>query len=349
MMKSIVSAVIGFLVCAGVYAQDFSLQMLHSSIPTNLRGLCPVDDSVVWVCGSNGHVGKSTNGGASWKWMRPDGLPKADFRDVEAFDEDRAVIMAAGFPAVILYTNNGGESWTQVFRSNDSAVFLDAMDFWNEDEGVCIGDWIDGKPYTLYTNNGGKTWQLMGDTKLKPLTEKTASFAASGTCVRAYEVGKNKGFIQAISSGTKHGLLIADFDSKSKLFEYEFKVIPYEASTPSQGIFSLCINPDTTIWVAGGDYAQPTLGYFAVVKENETFLMPESNVSGYRSCIEAFTYNNTPMVIACGSNGADITTLKQITWKTISQVPLNTAIKTKKSNSVFLTGQQGTIYKLVAK
>ncbi|MDL5049027.1 hypothetical protein QQ054_23730 [Oscillatoria amoena NRMC-F 0135] len=275
MMKSIVSAVIGFLVCAGVYAQDFSLQMLHSSIPTNLRGLSPVDDSVVWVCGSNGHVGKSTNGGASWKWMRPDGLPKADFRDVEAFDENRAVIMAAGFPAVILYTNNGGESWTQVFRSNDSAVFLDAMDFWNEDEGVCIGDWIDGKPYTLYTNNGGKTWQLMGDTKFKPLTEKTASFAASGTCVRVFEIGVYKGFIQAISSGTKHGLLVADFDSKSKLFEYEFKVIPYQASTPSQGIFSLCINPDTTIWVAGGDYAKPTLGYFAVMKKMKLFWCPK--------------------------------------------------------------------------
>lgn len=348
MMRSIVSAVIGFLVSAGVYAQDFSLQMLHSSIPTNLRGLSPVDDSVVWVCGSNGHVGKSTNGGVSWKWMRPDGLPKADFRDVEAFDENRAVIMAAGFPAVILYTNNGGESWTEVFRSNDSAVFLDAMDFWNEQEGVCIGDWVDGKPYTLLTRDGGKNWQLINDTKFT-LPEKTASFAASGTCVRAYEFGGKKRFAQALSSGNKHGLLLAAYDTRKERFEYEFEVAHYETTAPSQGIFSLCINPDSTIWLAGGDYAQPALGYFAIKKGVKTFLRTESNVSGYRSCIEAFSDNNIPMVIACGSNGADITTLKQVAWKTISQVPLNTAIKAKKGKAVFLTGQQGTIYKLVVK
>jgi photosystem II stability/assembly factor-like uncharacterized protein len=349
MIKRIVLTAIVILSAWATYAQDFSLQMLHSSIPTNLRGLSPVDDSVVWVCGSNGHVGKSTDGGTTWKWMRPDGLPKSDFRDVEAFDENRAVLMAAGFPAVILYTENGGESWTEVFRSNDSAVFLDAMDFWNEQEGVCIGDWIDGKPYTLYTNNGGKTWQLMGDTKFEPLTEKTASFAASGTCIRTYEVGKNKGFMQAISSGKAHGLLIGHCVGQPVKFEYEFKAMKYETSAPSQGIFSLCINADTTIWVAGGDYAQPAQGYFAIMKKNENFFRPESNVSGYRSCIEAFSYNNTAMVIACGSNGADVTALKQITWKTISQVPLNTAIKAKKGSAVFLTGQQGTIYKLVVK
>lgn len=349
MIKLIGLTVVAVLCSLAGYAQDFSLQMLHSSIPTNLRGLCPVDDSVVWVCGSNGHVGKTIDGGKTWKWMRPGGLPKSDFRDVEAFDENRAVIMAAGFPAVILYTENGGENWTEVFRSNDSAVFLDAMDFWNGMEGVCIGDWIGGKPYTLYTKDGGKTWDLMSKNHFKPLTEKTASFAASGTCVRVYEIHDYKGFVQAISSGAKHGLLLANYIGSEETFEYEFIEAPYETTAPSQGIFSLCINADTTIWVAGGDYAQPVQGYFAIMKENESFFKPASNVAGYRSCIETFNHNNTAMVIACGSNGADITTAKQVEWKTISQVPLNTAIKAKNGGTVFLTGQQGTIYKLVIK
>ena len=60
-------------------------------------------------------------------------------------------------------------------------------------------------------------------------------------------------------------------------------------------------------------------------------------------------HNDVSMVISCGLNGADVSVSNpdNAQWKTISQVPLNTAITSKKGNTVFLCGPQGTIYKLI--
>src|SRR4051812_44304327 len=70
------------------------VETLTSAVKTNLRGLSVVNDNVIWVSGSNGTVGKSTNGGRNWKWYTVRGFEKKDFRDIEAFDAATAVIMA---------------------------------------------------------------------------------------------------------------------------------------------------------------------------------------------------------------------------------------------------------------
>src|SRR5689334_9577852 len=74
------------------------VQLLTSGTNTSLRGLSVVNDQIVWVSGSNGTVGRSTDGGKNWKWKQVKGFEKSDFRDVEAFDAMTAVIMAVSNP-----------------------------------------------------------------------------------------------------------------------------------------------------------------------------------------------------------------------------------------------------------
>src|SRR5262245_56736609 len=78
------------------------VEIIHSCLKTSLRGLSVVNNNVVWVSGSNGMVGKSTNGGKNWRWMTVKGFEKNDFRDIEAFDANTAIIMAISEPAYIL-------------------------------------------------------------------------------------------------------------------------------------------------------------------------------------------------------------------------------------------------------
>jgi hypothetical protein len=52
------------------------VEVLTSGTQTSLRGLSVVNDNVVWVSGSNGTVGKTTNGGKNWKWYTVKGLKK---------------------------------------------------------------------------------------------------------------------------------------------------------------------------------------------------------------------------------------------------------------------------------
>jgi hypothetical protein len=63
------------------------LQLINSGTSVSLRGLSVVNDQVLWVSGSEGTVGLSTNGGISWKWTRVPHYEKSDFRDIEAFSD----------------------------------------------------------------------------------------------------------------------------------------------------------------------------------------------------------------------------------------------------------------------
>src|SRR5574339_288452 len=116
-----------------IYSQRKALpkvEILNTDTKTSLRGLSVVNNNVVWVSGSNGMVGKSSNAGKNWKWMTVKGFEKNDFRDIEAFDANTAIIMAIPDPentkpAYILKTTDGGESWKVVYENLTKGMFLD--------------------------------------------------------------------------------------------------------------------------------------------------------------------------------------------------------------------------------
>ncbi|MBC7934473.1 MAG: hypothetical protein H7Y86_03815 [Rhizobacter sp.] len=60
-------------------------------------------------------------------------------------NETTAVIMGIDAPAYILRTNDGENNWQVVFKDITKGMFLDAMEFWNEQAGIVIGDPINGK------------------------------------------------------------------------------------------------------------------------------------------------------------------------------------------------------------
>src|SRR5437868_5358165 len=129
------------------------VEILTTGTKSSLRGLSVVNEQVVWVSGSKGTIGKTTNGGKDWKWFVVKGFEKAEFRDIEAFDASTAVIMNSSDkdPAYILRTTDGGESWRVVYENKAKGMFLDAMEFWNEAAGIVIGDPINGKFFVART------------------------------------------------------------------------------------------------------------------------------------------------------------------------------------------------------
>lgn len=123
--------------CIALSAQ--TIQLLDSSRKTSFRGLSVVNDNIVWVSGSNGTIGLSTDAGKSFQWLHVKGYEKTDFRDIEAFDAKTAIIMGIDTPAVILKTTDAGKSWKKVFEDKRPGMFLDAMEFWNEMSGIVVG------------------------------------------------------------------------------------------------------------------------------------------------------------------------------------------------------------------
>ncbi len=183
---------LGFcMLTVSTFAQN--IKVLSSGEKTSIRGLSVVSDKIVWVSGSNGMIGRSVDGGNTWKWSQVKDFEKTDFRDIEAFDASTAIIMGIAEPAYILKTIDAGETWKVVYENKTKGMFLDAMDFRNDQNGIIIGDPIDKKPaspagriFIATTVDGGNSWQDMKQNAPVAYSGE-ACFASSGTNIRMFD------------------------------------------------------------------------------------------------------------------------------------------------------------------
>lgn len=330
-MKSLFSILIFLIFIQNAFSQSVKI-ISTDSAHSSLRGLSVVDDKVIWVCGSNGTVGKSIDAGKTWNWMRVKDFEKTDFRDIEAFDKNTAVIMAVAEPAYILRTDDGGKNWKVVYENKTKGMFLDAMEFWNETNGIVIGDPLNHRFFIAGTFDGGKTWQNISD-KFKPLADSgEACFASSGTNIRKL----NKSEAVYVSGGLSSHIFIRN----QKI------LLPLMRGKESTGANSIAVKDNKTMIVVGGDFLQKEAADSNCVVSTDgglTWVLPTVLPSGYRSCVE---YLNKNKWIACGLNGVDISDNNGMSWKQISKESFHVCRKAKNGRAVFLAGNGGRVGKL---
>ncbi len=330
-MKKLLYTFFLFFIFQNSFAQK--IEILSESGHASFRGLSVVSNDVVWVSGSNGTVGKSINGGKSWRWIVVKGFEKTDFRDIEAFDKKTALIMAVDEPGYILRTVDGGDNWKIVFENKTKGMFLDAMEFWNDQSGIVIGDPINHLFYIGRTFDGGKTWQNIPD-KYKPVADSgEACFASSGTNVRKL----NKSEAVFVSGGLSSHIFIRD--QKIRL--------PINQGKESTGANSIAVKNSKTMIVVGGDFLEKdsTDKNCTITKDGgRSWFQPKISPTGYRSCVEYLSKNKW---ITCGLNGVDISNDDGIKWKSISKESFHVCRKAKKGNSVYFAGNNGRVGKLI--
>ena len=329
-MKSLICFILfmSFIFCADAQ----TVKILTSGTKTSLRGLSVVDDNIVWASGSGGMVAKSIDGGNSWKWYIVKGFEKTDFRDIEAFDVNTAVIMAIAEPAYILKTTDGGETWNTVYKNETKGMFLDAMDFNNDRDGVVVGDPINGRFFIARTTDGGNTWHDETFTSRPIADSGEACFASSGTNIRKMKNGK-----EIFVSG---GLSSHLFSGHKKLS------LPILQGKESTGANSVATKNKKMMIVVGGDFntKDSTLKNCFITKNGgRSWFAPVTSPHGYRSCIEYLGKNKW---ITCGLNGIDISPDNGNTFSQISKESFHACKYAKKGSAVFFSGGNGRIGKL---
>jgi len=310
-----------------------TLKPLNHSSSASLRGLSVVSDKVIWVSGSLGTVLRSTNGGKTFEKMLVEGYEQRDFRDIEAFDEKKAIIMAVDTPAIILKTIDGGKTWKKVFEDKRPGMFLDAMEFWNELSGIVIGDPIDGRIFIARTFDGGTTWQGLPEANYPNAKNGESFFAASGTNVTK----RNKQEAVFVTGGLVSRLFIRDQSIE----------LPFTKGSNTIGANSVAVNKKGNMIIVGGDYKdvanRDNTCFIYKHKENK-ISSPMITPYGYRSCI---IYLTESKAITCGSSGVDISEDGGVTWKNISSTGYHVVKKAKKGKAVFLAGTEGRIGQLI--
>ena len=280
------------------------------------------------------------NGGKNFEWITVKGYEKRDFRDIEAFDANTAVIMAVDVPAMILKTKDGGKTWTEVFHNDTKGMFLDAMDFTNDGNGMVVGDPIDNRLFIATTNNYGDKWlALKPENNFYTADTGEAFFAASGTNVKITG-NKYNPVIGFVTGGTDSRLI--------------FKGLPFALNIihgkDSQGANSIAINFTVSkIAIVGGDFNMPAsseknIKLFTIHNGNLYFRLYK-----HRRMVTEVVLHLLQMIrlFVAALTGVDISNDGGINWKLISNESFNVCAKAKKGNAVFLAGKDGRIGRLV--
>ena len=321
------------LICLLYSANAQTIQLLHSGTKSSLRGLSVVNDQIIWVSGSNGTVGKSTDGGISWQWQTVKGFEKMDFRDIEAFDKKNAIIMGIESPAVLLKTTDGGQTWKIVFSDTTKGMFLDAMDFKNKRKGIVIGDPINGRIFLCKGSFNNNDWKIVDYFKRPLVDSGEACFASSGTNIRF--TGNNK---YIFISGGKFSHLF---------YRGKKKYIPIIQGTESKGANSIAVKNKKEFIIVGGDFndKENDSNNIAITTDGGiSWEKPITPPHGYRSSVE-FIQDGT--WITCGLTGVDIAYHGGKGFSQISNTGFHVCRKAKKGHAIFFAGGGGRIGKLI--
>jgi hypothetical protein len=330
-MNKLISVIAVCLFSFAIHAQ--TVKLLNSGSKASFRGLSVVTDKIVWVSGSAGTLGRSVDGGENWRWTTVKGFEKADFRDIEAFDSSTAIIMGIADPAYILKTTDGGRNWKVVFKDTTKGMFLDAMEFWNEQSGIVIGDPIGDKIFIARTFDGGENWRGIPAANIPTADKGEAFFASSGTNVRKL---------------TNAEAVFVSGGLRARLFIRDKKIdLPILQGKESTGANSIAVKNKKCLIVVGGDFNakdDTTKNCVITLDGGLTFTEPVVGPHGYRSCVEYLGKKNW---VSCGLNGVDYSMDEGQNWAWISKDSFHAVRKAKKGKAVYFSGGGGRIGKLV--
>ncbi|MEO6155711.1 MAG: hypothetical protein ABIP16_08290 [Thermomonas sp.] len=288
------STCIAMWLLAGAYTAHAgtTLQLQDTGVDVRLRGISAVDAHIAWASGQKGTVLRTVDGGAQWQAMHVDGAETLDFRDIEAFSAEVAVVLSIGPGDVsrVYRTEDGGQSWTLALQNKDPRGFFDCMAFEGQ-RGWMLGDPVDGRYQLFATDNGGRDWRQLEDGP--PAETDEAAFAASGTCI-----ARLHGALAVASGGARARIHLLRDGQR----EWQAVDTGMARRKPEAGVFSVV--PLNKGWFAvGGDYrgeALPGNAAFGAGKTVNRIIAPR----GYRSGT-ACVGDKLPC-IAVGPSGTDL-------------------------------------------
>ena len=308
----------------------------------HFRGLSAVSASTAWVSGytpTDGVVLRTTDGGETWQDVSPPGSAGLQFRDIEAFDANRAVAMSIGGNATdfrMYVTADGGQTWAITFVNMEPTAFYDCMTFFNKKRGLALSDPPDGVHFrVIATDDGGMSWHVTG--LQMPEAPGEYAFAASGEC---------------LTTDHGHRAWFGTGGSGASVFRSDDRGVSWTMAPtpmlfgPTAGINGLAFNGQQRGIAVGGDFALPTASPDSFARSfdggSSWNLLPGAP-SEYRSDV---TWVDGHTAIAVGLSGSDVSGNFGATWQRFDDGSLDTA-DCATPNACWASGANGRVAYLV--
>ncbi len=266
---------------------------------------------------------------------------KLNFRAL-AVGEKFGYGITIGNPALIYSLDADKEKTKIVYEENHPKVFYDSMEFWNDEEGIAIGDPTDDCISVIITRNAGETWQKVQCDQLPKAKDGEAAFAASDTNIAI--VGNNTW----VATGGKASRILYSPDKGNTWQVFDTPIIQGAATT---GMYSLDFYDELNGFAIGGDYTTPDAKNANKIRTSDggkTWkVVADGKSPGYRSCVQYVPNSDAKELVAIGFKGIDYTSDAGETWTHLSDEGFYT-IRFLNDSIAFAAGN-GRISKLVFK
>ena len=298
--------------CTTKHGKSYSWHVTPTGSTAHFRGLSAVSDKVAWVSGytqTDGVVLRTTDKGKTWQSVGPPNTAGLQFRDIEAFDKDHAVILSIGSNTTdfrVYATSDGGAHWTQTFTNAEPSAFYDCMTFLDRRHGLAVSDPVNGKFRLISTSDGGTSWSIVPDAGMPPAQPGEAGFAASGQCIFAGH-GKHVWF------GGGGGAQARVFRSNDGGKTWQVAATPM-ASSQSAGISGLAFRDDRHGIAVGGDFLTPATSPNALALTSDggkTWHLAAQPPNQYRTGV-AYVKHHDAIIV--GITGSEVSSDGGETW-----------------------------------
>ncbi len=234
---------------------------------------------------------------------------KMEFRSI-ATTSSSIFVATVGNPALIYKFSNNLALKQLVYEEHNEKVFYDSMQFWNNQEGIAIGDPITNCFSIVITRDSGLTWNKIECENLPKLEVGEAAFAASNTNIII------KGSSTWIVSGGKKARV---FFSADKGFTWKVFTTPIIDGETMTGIFTADFYDTKTGIIAGGNYEKLNQKFKNKAITNnggKTWkLIAENSGFGYASCVQYVPESEGKQIISVGATGLYYSKDSGKTWQ----------------------------------
>jgi photosystem II stability/assembly factor-like uncharacterized protein len=329
-----------------VAAAAATWQLQATGTAERLRAVSAVSENVAWASGNKGTVLRTEDSGAHWTLLPVPGAEGLDFRDIDATSERTAYILSIGpgDESRIYKTTDAGKTWGLQYTNPDAKAFYDAIAFWDERNGIAVGDPVDGRFTILRTADGGHTWALTPEADRPRALPGDGMFAASGTCLIVQ--GRTNAWIG--TGGSVQARVLRTTDRGATWSE---AATPIVAGTSSAGIFSIAFSDALHGIIVGGDYRkerEPSDNVALTSDGGRTWAAAGGvKLRGFRSGAVFVPGSRGREVIAVGPAGTDRSLDGGRTWSPLGDVGFHAVSVDRSGKSVWAVGERGSIGRLV--
>ena len=310
------------------------LEFENFPVKSSIRAISSPDAQTLWYAGNRGQLGYTEDGGKTWfrDSISVDGK-LLEFRSI-VLTPQAVFLLSVSSPAIVFRSVDKGRNWERVYEERHPDTYYNSMKFWDEQEGIAVGDPVEGCLSVILTRDGGRSWSKLPCSFLPQTPEGEAGFAASNT-----NIDVHGDHVWWATGGEKSRIL----HSPDRGRNWEIFQTPIVEGGEMTGIYSMDFLDESYGIIVGGDWNEKSRNTRCKAMTTDGgknwHLIRDGQEPGFRSCVQYVPSTQGKQLFAIGTPGISFSKDGGNSWMELSKADFYTIRINENSQTAWLAGR----------